>query len=326
MAAAREVCRQHFGNRVFLYGFIYLSTYCRNQCAFCFYRRSNERSPRYRKNVAEVLDAARRLADSGVHLVDLTSGEDPVFHDKDNFQLLCRMVESVKQETAIPLMISPGVVPDTVIKSFAELGADWYALYQETHNRDLFRSLRLGQAFTERSAKRVIARRSGMLVEDGYLIGVGESISDRAKSIISMRESCVRQARVMSFIPQPGTPFAGKKSPSRISEYLCIAVMRLAMPDTLIPASLDIDGIKGLEMRLKSGANVVTSIIPPRSMLAGVAQSSLDVEQGRRTVSEVKKSLAGLQLHSGDRKDYESWVAVQKQNTPQIRPLQRSIC
>lgn len=49
--------------------------------------------------------------------------------------------------------------------------------------------------------------------------------------------------------------------------------MRLLFPDKLIPASLDVDGISGLELRLMAGANVVTSIIPPNEGLAGVAQS-----------------------------------------------------
>ena len=51
-------------------------------------------------------------------------------------------------------------------------------------------------------------------------------------------------------------------------------------------------------MRLEAGANVVTSIMPPRKMLAGVSQSSLDTEQGLRSVPEAKKvlSVMGLQV------------------------------
>ena len=62
-----------------------------------------------------------------------------------------------------------------------------------------------------------------------------------------------------------------------------IAVMRLAMPDRLIPASLDVEGIAGLEARLEAGANVVTSIVPPQSGLAGVSQAELDIDAGLRT-------------------------------------------
>ena len=35
---ARRLREAHFGRTVFLYGFVYFSTYCRNHCTFCFYR------------------------------------------------------------------------------------------------------------------------------------------------------------------------------------------------------------------------------------------------------------------------------------------------
>ena len=47
--AAREARHRAVGNQVFLYGFLYLSTHCRNDCAFCQYRRSNSSLERYRK-------------------------------------------------------------------------------------------------------------------------------------------------------------------------------------------------------------------------------------------------------------------------------------
>ena len=68
---------------------------------------------------------------------------------------------------------------------------------------------------------------------------------------------------------------------------LTIAAMRLAMPDRFIPASLDVDGIAGLERRLEAGANVVTSIVPPTVGLAGVSQAELDIDEGYRTVHGV---------------------------------------
>ncbi|MCP4628147.1 MAG: methylornithine synthase PylB [bacterium] len=315
MSTAQKVRSQYFGNRLFMYGFIYLSTYCRNHCTFCFYRKTNKQSPRYRKNLAEVAQIARGLADSGVHLIDLTLGEDPLIHDTGDFHILFQMIERVKKETGLPVMISPGVVPDEILQHFAAIKTDWYALYQETHNPVLFKKLRIGQSFEKRNKKRTAARRAGMLVEDGILLGAGETISDRADSIMAMNQNKVDQARAMSLVPQPETPVADMPCPSRMIECLFIAVMRLTMPDRLIPASLDVDGIKGLKMRLEAGANVITSIIPPNNRLAGVSQSSLDIEQGLRTVSEVKKVLTAMGLKIAGGEDYESWMAERKEIT-----------
>jgi len=312
MSAAQKVREQYFENKLFLYGFIYLSTFCRNHCAFCFYRKTNKQSPRYRKSLEQVVEIAGELVDSGVHLVDLTLGEDPLIHDTDNFHILFQMIEQIKKKTDIPVMVSPGVVPMEALGIFAEINTDWYALYQETHNPVIYKSLRIGQSFEERNDKRNAARQFGMLVEDGILLGVGETIFDRVDSIIAMKQNDVDQARVMSLVPQPQTPFAEISGPPTMIECLCIAVMRLTMPDRLIPASLDVDGIKGLKMRLEAGANVVTSIIPPKSMLAGVSQSSLDIEQGLRTVAEVDKVLADMGLKIADAKAYESWMGARK--------------
>ncbi len=74
-------------------------------------------------------------------------------------------------------MLSPGVVSGEALQQFAAAGADWYACYQETHNRALFARLRLHQSFDERLQAKRLARRYGMLVEEGILKGVGETAS-----------------------------------------------------------------------------------------------------------------------------------------------------
>ena len=215
----------------------------------------------------------------------------------------------------MPVMISPGVVPQDILHQLAAIKTDWYALYQETHNSVLFKKLRIGQSFEDRNDKRNAARRAGMLVEDGILLGIGETLSDRADSIMAMQQNDLDQVRTMSFVPQPQTPLGEVSSPSRMIECLCIAVMRLIMPDRLIPASQDVDGIKGLKMRLDAGANVITSLIPPNNQLVGVSQSTLDIEQGLRTVSEAEKVITAMGLRIASRKTYESWMAQRKEIT-----------
>ena len=76
---ARGLRFRHFGNRVFLYGFIYVSTFCRNQCNFCYYRSANALPVRYRREASEIIEAVQSLAEPGVHLMDLTLGEDPLY-------------------------------------------------------------------------------------------------------------------------------------------------------------------------------------------------------------------------------------------------------
>ena len=309
-AGAREARRRVSGDRIFLYGFIYFSTYCRNACAFCYYRADNDESPRYRKSMDEVVAICNDLAGSGVVLLDLTMGEDPVIHNEPGFKGLLDLVSAVRDGSGLPVMVSPGVVPDDVLAGLAERGTDWYALYQETHTLELYDRLRVHQPYGERVHAREAARAAGMLVEDGMLTGIGDTAADRAHAVASMRDAGWEQVRIMTFVPQAGTPLEDVMPAGDLDELLTIAVLRLACPQALIPASHDVDGIAGLERRLDAGANVVTSIVPPTRGLAGVSQSELDIEEGYRTVEGVLPHLERLGLRAGSVDEYRAWLAA----------------
>lgn len=309
--AAREARRRAFGDKVFLYGFLYLSTHCRNDCAFCQYRRSNTELERYRKPLGELLEAARLLAADGVHLLDLTLGEDPYYVEPAGFHRLVELVSALKETTGLPVMVSPGVLSADQLLRLREAGADWYACYQETHNRDLFARLRLEQDYARRERTRFDAAACGLLAEDGLLTGVGESAEDLADSILGMAREPLSQVRAMSYVPHESTfpSSAGDTLEERRShELLAIAAMRLAMEDRLIPASLDVDGLEGLAMRLEAGANVVTSIVPSGCGLAGVASKDLDIENQRRSVAAVVGRLGELGIEPASPGEYRAWV------------------
>lgn len=308
--AARETRERHFGSKVFLYGFVYFSTYCGNDCNFCLYRKQNATAPRYRKSTEQVVEASQRLRESGVHLVDLTMGEDPeIFQVSDQgFEALLQTVRSVKKTTHLPLMISAGVLPEAVLAKLAQAGVVWYACYQETHNRVLYRRLRTDQDYDLRINSKRRAKELGLLIEEGLLLGVGESTADVVDSIFEMQALRADQVRVMSFVPQPGTPMEHSSGPDPARELLSIALLRLVFPECLIPASLDVGGLAGLQQKLAAGANVVTSLIPPGQGLAGVAQSALDIEDGKRTVAGIQDVLRQSKLEPASHAAYQTWV------------------
>ncbi|MGD9310938.1 MAG: methylornithine synthase PylB [Desulfosarcina sp.] len=313
-AAARQARDRHFGNTVFLYGFLYVSTYCRNHCRFCLYRRNNHRAIRYRKTLSQISESARHLVRAGVHLIDLTAGEDPCFygHGEDAFTPIVDTVRSIRKDTGLPLMISVGKVADTDLERLAAAGAEWYACYQETHNRHLFNQLRAGQSYRSRYRSKVLAKAKGLLVEEGLLCGAGETPADLVHSLVAMARLGADQVRAMTFVPQPGTPMQDRSAATPLRELVMIALMRLVFPHLLVPASLDVNGLAGLRERLDAGANVVTSLVPPNQGLAGVAQRRLDIEAGRRTVAHVTRTLEACNLAPATRDQYLSWIRLRK--------------
>lgn len=314
--AARDARNAAFGDSIFLYGFVYFSTFCRNNCRFCQYRYANRQLTRYRKSEEQILSAAMELADTGVHLIDLTMGEDPELFSTDRpiRGKLARIVKTVHEKTGLPVMISPGVVPDDSLETLVDNGACWFACYQETHNRTLYKTLRPGQDFEQRIEKKLQAKKHGMLIEEGVLINVGESLDDLADSIIWMRDNHVDQARAMTFVPQDNTPLSHKTTKGNLQELITIAVMRLILPDRLIPASLDVDGLDGLTARLDAGANVVTSIVPPEKGLAGVAHKSLDIDDARRSTDHILPILESCKLRPASREQYADWIKTRQQS------------
>jgi methylornithine synthase len=315
--AAKSLRGRYFDNKIFMYGFIYTSTYCRNDCSFCFFRRSNSESQRYRKAKHEIIATASRLADSGVHLIDLTMGEDPALFNGSGagFNRLVDLIKSVKKVAGLPIMVSPGVVPESVLDRLIEAGARWYACYQETHTRRLFNQLRPEQNYDLRLETKRKAKDLGLLIEEGLLCGVGETSKDLAHSMSVMQALNADQVRVMNFVPQLGTPMEKSIPADPQKESLIISVMRLVFPDRLIPATLDVDGLTGLKKRLDAGANVVTSIIPRGQGLAGVAQHTLDIEAGRRTKASVLEVLQTAGLQSATPEEYLAWIDARQRAT-----------
>ncbi|MGL4208588.1 MAG: methylornithine synthase PylB [Candidatus Adiutrix sp.] len=312
-AAAREMRTRHSGKAIFTYGFVYLSTYCRNDCIFCAYRQSSPTARRYRKNHNEVLAAAKCLAQDGVNLIDLTMGEDPLIEDPDFIDELTALTLAVRAELDLPIMISPGRVSPQALEKFKQAGANWYALYQETHNPRLFERLRPGQSYEERWQAKLWAKKIGLLLEEGALCGVGETIDDLAHSILAMKDLGAFQVRTMGFVPPwEGHPnnFAPSHETAHTRELDMIAAMRLAIPRSLIPASLDVEGLAGLKQRLKAGANVITSLVPPDMNLAGVAQTSLDIENNGRSLTMVRPLVEAENLKLATKDEYLAWLQI----------------
>jgi biotin synthase len=85
--------RAHVGTIVYVCGLIEFSNYCRNNCLYCGLRRDNTRLQRYRMPPAEILRAAKHIADDHIKIIVLQSGDDPAYSSKD----ICGIIKSIKK-------------------------------------------------------------------------------------------------------------------------------------------------------------------------------------------------------------------------------------
>jgi methylornithine synthase len=106
---ARKVRDHYFGNKVFLYSFVYFSTHCKNRCAFCYYNTMNKIN-RYRLELEDIRNICKQLKGEQIHMVDLTMGEDPYFHEEPS--RFAKVIDIVKEELDLPNMVAPPGVYD----------------------------------------------------------------------------------------------------------------------------------------------------------------------------------------------------------------------
>lgn len=256
-----------------------------------------------------IVASALSAADSGVNLIDLTMGEDPYYLETaQGRKELAEIIKRTKDACGLPVMISPGVGDVTLLAELKKAGACWYACYQETFDRERFKSLRVGQDYDMRIRAKRNARACGYLIEEGILTGIGETDEKIADSLIQAAALHPSQIRNMTFVPQPGTPLEQEQACDSRQEIFNIALMRLLFPDCLVPASLDVEGTNALSDRLQAGANVITSIIPSHKSYAGVAQASLDIDNGHRSVEYILPILEQNGLRAAGSAEYRQWL------------------
>ena len=218
-------------------------------------------------------------------------GEDPLYFATNEFDALRRArAAPSRTATGLPVMISPGqCLGRGARRACAPPAPTGTRCYQETHAPGALRAAARGPGL--RRARRGAQRRRGAPAcwSRTACCSASARRSPTARSTVAaMRDEPVDQVRVMTFVPQRGTPLehecAGRR---RLGELVTIAAMRLVMPDRLIPASLDVDGIAGLEPRLAAGRQRRhLASCRPTVGLAGVSQSELDIDDGLRTAAE----------------------------------------
>ena len=314
---ACEIRNYYFKNKIFLYGFVYFSTYCKNNCSFCYYCSQNK-IKRYRIKSNELVKICDNLKEKNIHLIDLTMGEDEYFYN--NKEELIKYINIVNKITNKEIMLSPGVLDLNILKYLRNSNILFLALYQETYDLKLFHKLRPNQSFFKRLLLRKYAKKIGFLVEDGILTGILEEeekeIPIIIKSIKKMKEQNIDQVRVMTFKPQIGTKFENKKMKDDLLELKTISLLRLLFPDILIPASLDIDGIRGVKKRILSGANVITSIIQKNNNLEGVVNFDKNIKYNdrKRDVDTVINEIIKMDMIPATKEDFEDYIERRKNN------------
>ncbi|WP_097028158.1 biotin synthase BioB [Clostridium peptidivorans] len=209
------------------------SGHCSEDCKFC------AQSAHYKTDV-DVYDlvskeAALKLAkeneNEGVNRFSLvTSGRGIIGSD---FKKVLEIYEELNKEVKMDLCASLGILGYGELLSLRETGITMYHHNLET-SRDYYERICTTHSYDERIDTINAAKKAGMAVCSGGIIGLGESLEDRVKLAFQLRDLEVKSIPINVLNPVKGTPLENQERLSQDEILKTIAIFRFVDPKALI--------------------------------------------------------------------------------------------
>lgn len=261
---ADSVRRKHYGTEIFVRGLIEISNFCKNDCYYCGIRKSNHHADRYRLTKEEILECCDEGYELGFRTFVLQSGED-LWYGPEMMTDIIRSIKTKYPDCAITLSV--GEQEKEVYRLWFEAGADRYLLRHETADNDHYRLLH-PVAMSPEHRKQCLRdlKEIGYQVGCGIMVGSpGQTVEHLAKDLVFMQEMRTEMVGIGPFIPQKDTPFGIEKAGTLELTLFLLGLVRLMLPDVLLPATTALGTIHptGRELGMKAGCNVCMPNLSP---------------------------------------------------------------
>ena len=261
---ALALCRNYYGNQVYIRGLIEFTNYCKNNCYYCGIRRDNPHVRRYRLSTEEILSCCREGYGLGYRTFVLQGGEDPYFTDERMTELI-RQIREEYPDCAITLSI--GEREKDSYRKFREAGADRYLLRHETADAAHYRSLHPeGMNFSHLIQCLYDLKELGYQVGAGFMVGSpGQKLEHMAKDLLFLQKLQPEMVGIGPFIPHHDTRYAKEQAGSVEMTLFLLSVIRILLPKVLLPATTALGTMDpvGREKGLLAGANVIMPNLSP---------------------------------------------------------------
>jgi len=260
---ADRVREKYMGGKIHLRGIIEFSNYCRRDCLYCGLRKSNSRLHRYRMELKEIFQIAKRAKILNFKTIVLQSGEDPYYRVED----LCFLTEKIKKELNLAITLCVGEYSRGEYAMMKKAGADRFLLKHETSNPLLYKKLHPDLFYEDRLRRLQWLKELGYQVGTGNMVGLpGQSVKNLAEDILLFKELDADMIGIGPFIPHSDTPLGKAESGSLDMVLKVIAVTRIVTKNAHIPATTAVGTIDpmGRQKALQCGANVIMPNITPQ--------------------------------------------------------------
>jgi len=233
LALAHEVRMRWCGPEVEVEGIVSVKTGgCPEDCHFCSQSGRFDTPVRAaRLDIPSLVEAARETAATGATefcLVAAVRGPDE--------RLMAQVrdaVAAIQAEVEINIACSLGILTRAQAEELRDLGVHRYNHNLETA-RSHFPQVVTTHTWEERWETLALVREMGMEVCCGGIIGMGESLEQRAEFAGELGELDPDEVPLNFLDPRPGTPFGELDAPSTMDALRAIAAFRLALPRTVL--------------------------------------------------------------------------------------------
>ena len=142
-------------------------------------------------------------------------------------------VAAIREAVDINVAASLGMLTQDQVDDLAEMGIHRYNHNLETA-RSYFPQVVTTHSWDERWATLTMVRAAGMEVCCGGVVGMGESLEQRAELASQLAELTPDEVPLNFLNPRPGTPFGDLPVMSGTEALRTIAAFRLALPRTIL--------------------------------------------------------------------------------------------
>ena len=233
LALAHEVRLKFNGEEVEGEGIVSLKTGgCPEDCHFC--SQSGQFTSPVRSvwlNIPELVKAAKQTAATGATefcIVAAVRGPDARLMEQ-----MREGVAAIKAEVDIHVAASLGMLDQDQVDQLVAMGVHRY-----NHNleaaRSYFPQVVTTHSYDERWDTCRMVKDSGMQLCCGGLVGMGETLEQRAELAAQLGELEPHEVPLNFLNPRPGTPFGQMEPMSTPDALRTIAAFRLALPRTIL--------------------------------------------------------------------------------------------
>ncbi len=261
---SRAVADAVFGNKIYMRGLIEFTNYCKNDCYYCGIRKGNRQVERYRLDKEPLLACCEQGYALGFRTFVLQGGEDLWYSDVKLVEIIS-LIRKTYPDCAITL--SFGEKTYEQYQKYYQAGADRYLLRHETANAEHYAKLHPVELNAE-NRQRCLSdlKKIGYQVGAGFMVGSPyQTMENLVEDLLFIKKLMPEMVGIGPFISHQDTPFAHFPSGKLELTLFLIGILRLMLPNALIPATTALGTIdpNGRELGILAGANVVMPNLSP---------------------------------------------------------------